>query len=80
MSPALAPVKEASETAVQCRHHWIIESPNGATSRGVCRLCGAVKVFVNTFADAGWEVGTFPDLEESPWAEVGHLLREDEAA
>ena len=30
-----------------CRHYWIVESPNGATSKGVCRLCGAEKEFKN---------------------------------
>ena len=29
-------------------HHWIIEVANGATSPGVCRLCGAEKEFSNS--------------------------------
>ena len=24
----------------QCRHHWIIETPNGETSNGKCKKCG----------------------------------------
>lgn len=32
-----------------CKHHWIIETPDGETSRGVCKLCGAVKDFENFF-------------------------------
>ena len=31
-----------------CPHHWIIEPAKGATSKGVCRLCGAVKSFNNS--------------------------------
>ena len=32
---------------VQCTHYWIIETPDGPTSRGVCKYCGAVKEFKN---------------------------------
>jgi hypothetical protein len=30
-----------------CRHHWIIESAEMATSRGRCKLCGAEREFSN---------------------------------
>ena len=30
-----------------CQHHWLIESPNGPVSMGVCRLCGAEREFHN---------------------------------
>ena len=30
-----------------CAHHWIIEPAIGPTSRGVCKLCGSVKIFMN---------------------------------
>ncbi len=30
-----------------CAHHWLIESPDGETSRGVCRICGASRQFAN---------------------------------
>jgi len=30
-----------------CRHHWLIESPNGPTSRGRCRRCGTERDFTN---------------------------------
>lgn len=39
----------------KCRHYWIIESPNGPTSRGVCKLCGAEKEFQNSFPESFWE-------------------------
>ncbi len=32
---------------VECTHHWIIESPGGPTSRGVCKFCGARDAFSN---------------------------------
>lgn len=31
-----------------CVHHWIVELPNGPTSAGTCRLCGAVRDFPNS--------------------------------
>jgi hypothetical protein len=35
----------------QCTHYWIIDSPNGHTSTGVCKFCGAVHEFSNDFGD-----------------------------
>ena len=44
-------VKEVSEKRVpevECHHYWLIEGAKGPTSRGVCRLCGAKKEFLNS--------------------------------
>lgn len=38
-----------------CRHHWVIETPHGATSMGRCKLCGEVREFRNAAADTLWE-------------------------
>ena len=38
---------ESSTTEPVCRHHWLIEPPNGPTSTGVCKLCGSTKEFDN---------------------------------
>ena len=38
-----------------CVHRWVIESPNGETSRGRCRYCGAEKEFPNAAEDGLWE-------------------------
>ena len=38
---------ERAEAGADCSHHWIIESPKGPTSRGVCKHCGAEKEFLN---------------------------------
>ena len=43
------------EEAPQCRHHWVIESPQGATSLGRCKLCEEVREFRNSAADTLWE-------------------------
>ena len=42
------------ETA-ECRHHWRIASPNGATSRGVCKRCGAEREFPNSTNESVWD-------------------------
>ena len=39
----------------QCRHHWVIESPHGATSLGRCKRCREVREFRNSAADTLWE-------------------------
>ena len=38
-----------ADESVTCRHHWLIETPEGPTSRGICRLCGEERVFENDF-------------------------------
>ncbi|MDD5127892.1 MAG: hypothetical protein PHR43_07365 [Dehalococcoidales bacterium] len=30
-----------------CRHYWLIESPSGSRSHGVCKLCNAEREFDN---------------------------------
>ena len=31
----------------QCKHYWVIESPTGPTSVGICKLCSRQKEFKN---------------------------------
>ena len=31
-----------------CIHHWLLERPNGETSKGTCKLCGTERSFYNT--------------------------------
>ena len=38
-----------------CRHHWVIASPDGPVSKGVCRLCGAEREFKNYLENPRWE-------------------------
>jgi hypothetical protein len=53
-----------STTAVQagqalCRHHWVIETPNGAVSTGRCKRCGVVRDFRNSSEDLMWDSDSF---------------------
>jgi len=54
-----------------CRHHWIIESPNGPTSRGRCRLCGDERDFTN------WMPKTENRLSPAERAAVARAKREE---
>ena len=38
-----------------CVHRWVIESPEGETSHGTCRVCGAEREFPNAAEDGLWE-------------------------
>ncbi len=48
-------VQEQVEEQPTCRHHWVIESPHGATSLGRCKICDEVREFRNSAADTLWE-------------------------
>ena len=37
-----------------CKHHWIIATPNGARSDGHCKRCGRRKKFPNAIDDKVW--------------------------
>lgn len=45
--------KEVSSVSVmekeECSHYWVIEGAIGPISRGVCKFCGAVRSFHNSF-------------------------------
>ncbi len=36
-------------------HHWMIESPNGPTSVGTCKVCGVLREFKNSIQITSWE-------------------------
>lgn len=65
--PEVEGQKEARVEAVerpQCRHHWLIETPQGATSKGFCKLCGAVGEFRNATVGAYWESDSTSDVRD----------------
>jgi hypothetical protein len=49
------PKPEIEEVGPVCAHRWRIESPNGETSHGVCRACGAERDFPTAAEDGLWE-------------------------
>jgi hypothetical protein len=52
--------KAAGEAGTaMCRHHWVIETPNGSISGGRCKRCGASKQFRNSSEDVMWDSDSF---------------------
>ncbi len=52
----------------ECRHHWLIESPQGALSSGRCKRCGEEREFRNSANDYIWD-----DESSSSGARYGRL-------
>ena len=56
-------------TTSNCRHHWLIETPSGATSPGYCKRCGEERQFSNYF-----------NTEVRAWVSAAEMvLRREEA-
>ncbi len=55
--------REKSARKDRCQHYWIIETPSGPVSKGVCKYCGAVKEFQNFWQGSSWERETSKVLE-----------------
>ena len=46
-------------TTIRCSHHWIIKTPEGSVSIGICKLCGKEKEFINSAETRGnWRIQT----------------------
>jgi hypothetical protein len=45
----------ACTATAACMHHWLIDSPEGPSSRGVCKLCGAIDEFKNYVPYPSWQ-------------------------
>ena len=46
--------KRHVEAEQACEHYWLIESPNGPTSAGVCQVCGETRDFANYLESSAW--------------------------
>ncbi len=64
------PEANAPAQTDECRHHWIIESPQGALSVGRCKICGEEREFRNSGNDYIWD-----DESSSSGARYGGLGR-----
>ncbi len=51
--------QEGTASAAMCRHHWVIETPNGAVSSGRCKRCGTARAFRNSTDEAFWDNENF---------------------
>lgn len=50
---------DATNQSAVCRHHWVIETPNGAVSTGHCKRCGIDRDFRNSSEDLIWDSDNF---------------------
>ena len=55
MEQGATKTRPAQRAQANCVHHWLIESPNGRESQGVCKHCGKAKEFVNSTESVMWE-------------------------
>ena len=49
-----------------CTHHWVIEPPNGAVSKGKCKNCGMDQEFRNSFEYSSWYGTKSPNAKKQP--------------
>ncbi len=69
-----------TSTETTCVHHWIIDSPAGASSTGVCKICGERREFQNYVGDFIWEGGGTAKYEPAGWkSSVTEMIRPDSA-
>ncbi len=69
--PKTTTEKRLSRGKRECTHYWVIETPQGPTSMGRCKFCGAVSEFKNYVPFPSWETKTsrpvrhddMPDIE-----------------
>ena len=40
---------DKTEVRESCCHYWVIDFPGESTSKGLCKLCGCEREFVNSF-------------------------------
>jgi hypothetical protein len=64
MRPKVELAPEEPVVRGKCCHYWIIESANGPTSMGMCKLCGAEREFQNFLPYSVWE-GNLPALSDA---------------
>ena len=50
---------ESTGQSAMCRHHWVIDTPNGAVSTGHCKRCGVDRDFRNSSEDQTWDADSF---------------------
>lgn len=52
-----AELLQGADCADPCVHFWVIETPNGPTSQGICKLCGRIQEFRNSVSSSAWNKG-----------------------
>jgi hypothetical protein len=77
MTQASAVQEREAPAVAECRHHWLIESPHGATSWGMCKLCGARREFSNSASDAIWDGEGVLSARDSPGPLIKSVVEDE---
>jgi len=65
-------IERKSEVEGECHHYWVIKSPSGPVSQGVCKYCGAKKEFGNYLREClEIDKDSYRDWAERPWHDQG---------
>lgn len=63
-----------------CQHHWVIDTPAGPVSRGVCRLCGEEGEFNNFLEGTYWDDDMSLDQSTTAGRIPADIVQEDSAS
>ena len=77
-----APVEQEKPQIIggdpDCVHHWVIDSPAGSVSMGLCRVCSARRAFSNYVSDFIYEGDSADTLPQAGWKKpVTELVKPD---
>jgi hypothetical protein len=67
-------IEEQEVIEPTCRHHWKIETPRGAVSQGICKVCGATKEFRNS-VESYWDNDGGLENSYSRWGRTRVISR-----
>lgn len=68
-------VQTSATQRMGCVHHWVLESPSGRESAGVCKRCGLTRNFANATENVMWEQTN--TVSPNPISGLVHLPRPD---
>ena len=71
--------ERVQENDSECRHHWLIDVAGGPKSRGVCRICGAERLFKNALDSAEWD-NSDSTYASAPRVTVAAVSSDDDSA
>ena len=71
---------QGPDHGLPCPHHWVLESPKGPVSRGLCERCGEAREFKNYWNDVvaegrgAWGQRSQPHTNPPPPAQTTRVV------
>jgi len=59
--------RQSAAASSTCQHHWLIETPQGTTSKGHCKKCDAKREFLNSLSGDLWLHDSNYWRRDDPW-------------